>query len=198
MAISRNTKENHVSEIKDLISNNNIIVVWDYLGLSASDISEIRAKFRNEKAVNRVYKNRIAKIAFKESGKEEILEVLEGPSSFLFINNDESNALKELNNFIKEHEGEISFKAGYIDGEYYDAESIAEIAGLPSKDDLLSMLLSALTGTMRNLVYAISQVAESAPADVASAVDETTTEEAEVEEAEAQKEDTIDEVSEEE
>ncbi len=161
MAITKEQKKSHIVEIKDLISKSNIIIVWDYLGLSASDISDIRAKFRNEKAVNKVYKNRIAKIAFQESGKEEVLEVLKGPSSFLFIEDDESNALKELDKFMKEHEDKISFKAGYIDGEYYDAQSIAEIAGLPSKDELLSMLLSALQGTMRNLAYALSQISES-------------------------------------
>jgi len=126
----------------------------------------------------------VAKIAFEESGKEEILETLVGPSSFLFIEEDESNALKELNNFIKEHEGKISFKAGYIDGEYYDAEAIAEVAGLPSKDDLLSMLLSALTGTMRNLAYALSQIAEQAPQGEAAV--ETVTEEVKEEAAPAE------------
>jgi len=78
----------------------------------------------------------------------------------LFIENEDSKALSELNKFIKGND-KLSFKAGYIDGEFYDKEGIAEIAGLPSKDDLLSMLLSALQGTMRNLAYALSQVAES-------------------------------------
>lgn len=87
------------------------------------------------------------------------------------MEDDESSALKELNKFIKENDN-LSFKAGYIDGEFYDAEAVAEIAGLPSKDDLLSMLLSALQGTMRNLAYALSQIAESAPADEAPAVEE--------------------------
>jgi len=160
MPITRQQKEQHVAEIKDLISKSKIIIVWDYLGLTAHEISEIRVKIKNENAINKVYKNLIAKIAFKESGKEEILDSLKGPSSFLFIDDEDSNALLELNKFIKKNDN-LSFKAGYIDGEFYDKEGIAEIAGLPSKDDLLSMLLSALQGTMRNLAYALSQVAES-------------------------------------
>lgn len=160
MPITRQQKEQHVAEIKDLISKSKIIIVWDYLGLTAHEISEIRVKIKNENAINKVYKNLIAKIAFKESGKEEILDSLKGPSSFLFIENEDSKALSELNKFIKGND-KLSFKAGYIDGEFYDKEGIAEIAGLPSKDDLLSMLLSALQGTMRNFAYALSQVAES-------------------------------------
>ncbi len=185
MAITRKQKENHVAEIKDLLTKSNVVIVWDYLGLTAEEVSGIRTTIRNEQAVNKVYKNRVAKIAFKESGKEEILEHLTGPSSFLFIENDESKALNELNKFIKENDN-LSFKAGYIDGEFYDAQGVAEIAGLPSKDDLLSMLLSALQGTMRNLAYAISQIAEMAPAGEsaeAPVVEEPATEEAKEEEA---------------
>ncbi len=185
MAITRKQKENHVAEIKDLLTKSNVVIVWDYLGLTAEEVSGIRTTIRNEKAVNKVYKNRVAKIAFKESGKEEILDHLTGPSSFLFIEDDESKALNELNKFIKENDN-LSFKAGYIDGEFYDAQGVAEIAGLPSKDDLLSMLLSALQGTMRNLAYAISQIAEMAPAGEsaeAPVVEEPATEEAKEEEA---------------
>ncbi len=198
MPITRQQKENHVAEIKDLISKSSIIVVWDYLGLNATDISGVRAAIRNENAVNKVYKNRVAKIAFKEAGKEEVLDILEGPSSFLFIESDESNALKELNKYIKENDN-ISFKAGYIDGEYYDAEAIAEVAGLPSKDDLLSMLLSALQGTMRNLAYSLSQVAAQLPADDSAAPSEeaTATEEVKEEAAPAEESDTQEEATEE-
>ena len=186
MPITRQQKENHVAEIKDLISKSNVIVVWDYLGLSATDISGVRAAIRNENAVNKVYKNRVAKIAFKDAGKEEIIDILEGSSSFLFIESDESNALKELNKYIKENDN-ISFKAGYIDGEYYDADAIAELAGLPSKEDLLSMLLSALQGTMRNLAYSLSQVAAQAPADDSVTLkEETVTEEVKEETASAE------------
>lgn len=198
MPITRQQKENHVAEIKDLISNSSIIVVWDYLGLSATDISGVRAAIRNENAVNKVYKNRVAKIAFKESGKEEVLNILEGPSSFLFIESDESNALKELNKYIKENDN-ISFKAGYIDGEYYDAEAISEIAGLPSKDDLLSTLLSALQGTIRNLAYSLSQVAAQLPADDSGAPSEeaTATKEVKKEAASAEESDTKEKATEE-
>jgi len=183
MAITRKQKENHVSEIKDLISKSNIIVVWDYLGLSAEEISDIRVAVRNENASNKVYKNRVASIAFKESGKEEVIKYLEGPSSFLFVEDEDSKALAALNKFIKEND-KISFKAGYIDGQFYDKEAITEMAGLPSKDDLLSMLLSALQGTMRNLAYAISQVGQLKPVDEEVKTEETSKEEVTSEEKE--------------
>ena len=171
MPITRKQKEEHVEEINNLISKSNMIIVWDYLGLSAEEFSNIRAILRNEEGFNKVYKNRVAKVAFKNSGKEEILEYLTGPSSFLFVESEDSKVLTELNKFIKDNE-QIAFKAAYIDGEFYDTESLKEMAGLPSKNDLLSMLLSALQGTMRNLAYAISQVASKSPSQESATSEE--------------------------
>ena len=171
MPITRQQKEKHVEEINNLISKSNMIIVWDYLGLSAEEFSNIRAILRNEEGFNKVYKNRVAKVAFKNSGKEEILEYLTGPSSFLFVESEDSKVLTELNKFIKDNE-QIAFKAAYIDGEFYDTESLKEMAGLPSKNDLLSMLLSALQGTMRNLAYAISQVASKSPSQESATSEE--------------------------
>lgn len=187
--MGRSEKELQVSEIKDLISKSNIIIVWDYLGLKANEISEVRTALKNENAVNKVFKNRIAKLAFEGSDKKEMSEVLTGPSSFLFIEEEESKALKILNNFIKENDN-LSFKAGYIDGEFYDSEAVAEIAGLPSREDLLSMLLSVLQGSIRNLAYSLSQVAEQAPADDTPAKEEPAKEEVKEEVTEEAKEET--------
>ncbi len=159
MAITRQQKESNVLEIKDLIASSKIIVVWDYLGLDASEVSEIRNEIKSENGISKVFKNRIAKIAFKESDKNEILEHLVGPSSFLFINDENSKALSNLNKFIKKND-KLEFKAGYIDGEFYDKAKITEFAGLPSKNDLLSMLLSALQGTTRGFAYSLTQIAD--------------------------------------
>ena len=91
-------------------------------------------------------------------------------------------SISELNKFVKDRD-EINFKGAYIQGEYYDAAQITEIAGLPTKDELLSMLLSVLQANMRNLAYSIKQVAEKMPADgAAPAEPEAKTEEPAAEE----------------
>jgi large subunit ribosomal protein L10 len=92
-------------------------------------------------------------------GKEEINEILTGPNSFLFLEEDNFEALTMLNDVIKTNKS-LSYKGGYINNKYLDAETIAEIAGLPSKIDLISMLLSVLQAPMRNLAYSLSQVAD--------------------------------------
>jgi len=126
--------------------------------------------------------DRLAKLAFKESGKEEIMDVLTGPNSFLFTFDNDEGSMKELAKAIKANES-LRFKGGYIEGEWYDADKVAEIANLPGKEDLLSMLLSVLQAPMRNLAYSLSQVAEQAPQG-----DEAPAEEPKAEEAPATEE----------
>ncbi len=158
MAITKAQKEINLTELRSLISTSKTIVVWEYLGLNANEQSDLRIKLKDANGLNKVFKNRLAKIAFKEANKEEINEVLTGSSSFLFIGDDESTALKELHKIIIKHDN-LNFKGGYVDGKFYDGAKILELAGLPSKNDLVSMLLSVLQGTIRNLAYSLSQVA---------------------------------------
>lgn len=163
--LTKQQKEVHVKEIKDLISKSHSIIIWDYHGLTSNQISDLRKSIKAAGAINTVYKNRVAKIAFEAEGKKEILDHLVGPSSFLFTLDDNQQSIKEILKVIKETEGKISFKAGYVDGEFYDADSVLEIASLPGKEELLSMLLSVLQANIRNLAYSLSQVATKAPAD---------------------------------
>jgi large subunit ribosomal protein L10 len=54
----------------------------------------------------------------------------------------------------------ISIKAGFVEGRLYDAKDIKALGDLPSKDVLVSMLLGALQGTIRNLAYSLDQIRE--------------------------------------
>ena len=49
---------------------------------------------------------------------------------------------------------------GYMDGRVMDVKEVVAIANLPSREVLLSMLVSALSGPMRGLAVALNAVAE--------------------------------------
>ena len=183
MALTRTQKEESVKELVNNISKAENIIVWEYHGTTAHEIADIRSNIKSKNGLNKVYKNRLAKIAFKESGKEEIMDILTGPNSFLFTFDNDEGSMKELANAVKANES-LRFKGGYIEGQWYDADTVKEIANLPGKEDLLSMLLSVLEAPMRNLAYALSQVAEKAPAGEEPApAEEAKAEEAPAEEA---------------
>jgi len=61
-------------------------------------------------------KRQMDEFAFKEAGKEEIMDILTGPNSFLFTFDNDEGSMKELAKAIKANES-LRFKGGYIEGE---------------------------------------------------------------------------------
>ncbi|MCF0154355.1 MAG: 50S ribosomal protein L10, partial [Veillonella sp.] len=54
-------------------------------------------------------------------------------------------------------------KAGIVEGDVLDAAAVNEIASLPNREGMLSMLLSVLQAPIRNVAYAVKAVAEAQP-----------------------------------
>lgn len=163
--LTRQDKKVQIENLTKKINSSYAIIVWGYHGLKATDISLIKAKIKEVEGLDKVYKNRIAKIAFKDANKPEIVDYLKDSSSFLIIPAEKSQALAELYKLIKQFtkgkkDPQIKLKAGYIDNIFYGPKEILEIASLPGKDILLSMLLSALQGNIRNLAVVLTEIAK--------------------------------------
>jgi large subunit ribosomal protein L10 len=86
-------------------------------------------------------------------------ESLTGPNAIAFSTEDVIAPAKILNDFAKKHEA-LEIKAGVIEGNVATAEEIKALAELPSREGLLSMLLSVLQAPMRGLALATKAVAD--------------------------------------
>ena len=150
-------KENVVKTVKDLVSTSSAVVICDYRGLTVKELSELRKTLREKGAKINVYKNTLVDRAIG-STLEGIGEYLTGPNIFVFCNDVTDGSLKALSKFSKTHDV-FSIKGGVVDGKVVDANYIKTLANLPSKEGLVSMLLSVLQAPMRNLAYSLSQVA---------------------------------------
>jgi large subunit ribosomal protein L10 len=106
-----------------------------------------------------VYKNTMTRRAAAEAGLEGLNEFLTGPNAIAFSSEEVVAPAKILNNFAKEHEA-LEIKAGVIEGTITSVEDVKAIAELPSREGLLSMLLSVLQAPMRNFALATKAVAE--------------------------------------
>lgn len=101
------------------------------------------------------------KRATGELGLEAIHEQLQGTVAVAFGYTDVVAPARVLNQFIKDHpKTTISVKAGVVEGNVMDADQMKALGDLPSKEVLLSMLLGALQGSIRNLAYSLDQIRE--------------------------------------
>ena len=122
--------------------------MFDYRGLSVSEVTELRKKLRENGADYKVYKNTLTKRALDELNIN-MDEYLAGPSAVTF-GTDELSIVKILNDFSKEHQA-LELKAGIIEGKVASLEDLKRYAAIPSRDMLLTMLAAGLMGTVRDL-----------------------------------------------
>ena len=149
-------KESIVKEVSDLVSSNEATVVCEYRGLTVKQMSELRKILKKNNALALVYKNSL--VARATEGKPELGTYLAGPNLFVFCKDATNSSLKDLAKFAKKNEA-LVVKGGLVDGEVRDEKYIKTLASLPSKEGMLSMLLSVLQAPIRNLAYSIKEVA---------------------------------------
>ena len=137
-----------VSEIKNNIENAKSVVLFDYRGLTDSEIKELRNKLRDNNASYKVYKNTLTKRAMDELNID-FSEYLSGPSAISF-GSDELSIVKVISDFSKEHD-KLVLKAGIVDGKIATVDDLKQYASIPSRDGLLTMLAAGMMGTIRDL-----------------------------------------------
>ncbi|WP_421385364.1 50S ribosomal protein L10 [Bacillus salacetis] len=152
-------KKQLVEEISDKMKNSVSTIIVDYRGLDVSEVTELRKQLREAGIDFKVYKNTMTRRAAEAAGFEGLNEVLTGPNAIAFSTEEVVAPAKILNNFAKDHEA-LEIKAGIIEGTVTSVEEVKAIAELPSREGLLSMLLSVLQAPMRNFALATKAVAD--------------------------------------
>ena len=152
-------KKKIVVEIADKFKASKTAVVVDYRGLTVSEVTELRKQLRDAGVEFKVYKNSLSRRAAEAAELNELNASLTGPNAIAFSTEDVIAPAKILNDFAKKHEA-LEIKAGVIEGNIASAEEIKALAELPSREGLLSMLLSVLQAPIRNLALVTKAVAE--------------------------------------
>lgn len=152
-------KQQHVEVISEQLKNSVSTVLVDYRGLTVSEVTELRKQLRDAGIEFKVYKNTMVRRAADSVGLSELNEFLVGPSAIAFSNEDVIAPAKIIHEFAKKHES-LEIKAGVIEGSFVPVEDVKSIASLPSRDGLLSMLLSVLQAPVRNFAYAVKAIGE--------------------------------------
>lgn len=152
-------KQAQVQEITEKFQNAASVVVVDYRGLNVAQVTELRKQLREAGVEFKVYKNTLTRRATEAVGLEGINDVLVGPNAIAFSKEDVVAPAKIINEFAKKNEA-LEIKVGIIEGAISSVEDVKALAELPSREGLLSMLLSVLQAPVRNFALATKAVAE--------------------------------------
>ncbi|GLY12797.1 50S ribosomal protein L10 [Bacillus badius] len=152
-------KKQLVSDIADKFKGSASTVIVDYRGLTVSQVTELRKQLREAGVEFKVYKNTLTRRAAEAAEISGLEEFLTGPNAIAFSAEDVIAPAKILNSFAKENEA-LEIKAGVLEGNVVTVEEVKALAELPSREGLLSMLLSVLQAPMRNFALAAKAVAD--------------------------------------
>ena len=148
-----------VDEISEKIKDAQAVVLVDHRGLTVAQDTELRKKLREEGVTYKVYKNTMMNFAFKGTDFEQLEDLLNGPSAMAVSTNDPAAPARVLYDFAKTAKA-LEIKGGVIEGKFYDAQAMTEIATIPSKEVLLSKLLGSMQSPIANFARVINQIAE--------------------------------------
>ena len=160
-------KQKAAEEIAAKLKESATTVIADYRGLNVAQMTELRKKLREAEVEFQVLKNSLVRRAAESVNLSELNAILTGPTVVAF-SKDAVAPAKILHEFAKANEA-LQIKGGVVEGRVVDPEQIKALANLPSREGLLSMLLSVLQAPMRNFALAVKAVADQKQGGEASA-----------------------------
>lgn len=152
-------KSQQVAEVTGKLKESSCTIVADYRGLNVAQVTELRKQLREAGIEFQVLKNTLARRATASAELSELDEFLTGPTAIAFSKDDVVAPAKILTAFAKKNE-HLSVKAGVVEGKVVGVDQIKALAELPSREGLLSMLLSVLQAPVRNFALAVKAVAD--------------------------------------
>ncbi len=152
-----NEKKLIVKEIIDNIKNSESVILFQYQGLSVSDLSELRNKLNEIDSTVKIYKNTLLKRALDEL-KINMDEFLDGPNAILF-GKELLEPIKIISNFAKDHD-KLNIRVGIISGDVASLDEIKKYANIPSREGLLTMLAGGMIQYVKDLSISLNLYAE--------------------------------------
>ena len=145
-----------VKEISDKFKKAKGIYFTDYLGLNVDQITELRKQFHAQGIEYQVVKNTLAKLAFQNAGMGDgIEEVFKGPTAIAFSYDDPTTPAKIIKEFRKSNDLP-ELKAFIFEGQFMDKDSFTKVASLPTREELMTVLLGGLMSPLRKVVATLS------------------------------------------
>lgn len=134
-----------------------VVILTDFKGLNVQAVTKLRAELRKEDVTYKVIKNSLIVRAAKDTDAELIQEHCKGPNAVAYSLTDPVAPAKILSKFAEEND-KLGIKVGAMAGKVLTKADIKALADLPSREVLLSQVLSAMNGVPTALVRLLSEV----------------------------------------
>lgn len=156
----REKKAQAISRLEDHISRSSIVIATGYQGLTAQGMAGVRSNLADADVEWHVVKNNLLRFAARSLDKEQLMEVVEGPTALLFGYDDAVRAAKAVSQYSKSKESRIIIKGGLLRDRVLSASEVLAIANLPPREALYGQLAAQLQAPMSRLQRALNWPAQ--------------------------------------
>tara|TARA_B100000686_G_scaffold177521_1_gene184510 strand:- start:11797 stop:12309 length:513 start_codon:yes stop_codon:yes gene_type:complete len=148
--MSKENKKGYIEEMKKVFSSSEAVMIAQYQGLNVRELDTLRKELREKGIIFKVTKNRITKIALKDSPCKDLEKYFNGPTAAA-MSSDAITSAKILTKFAKSHK-KLKIVAGFMDGKVLDQKEVAIIATLPSLEEARAKIVGILSSPAQKLV----------------------------------------------
>jgi len=143
------------SQLKKNLDKKDNIFVLRYSGVPSPDMSDLRKELKRHGARMMVVRNTVARRTLKNIKLDKAEEFISGPVAVVYSDSDAVDVSRALMKFVKAHETS-QLQGGLLQESFLSADDVKRLSSLPTRDVLLSMLLSAIQSPISSLAYVLS------------------------------------------
>ncbi len=148
--MNKDQKKNYISEMKEFFNSNDSVLVTHYQGLTVNQLDELRIKMRNHGMMFKITKNRITKLALKDTKCEGISDLFSGPTA-IALSNDAISSAKILTKFSKDNH-KLKIIGGLMGKEVLKLEDVLKITKLPTLNEARAKIANILQSPAQKIV----------------------------------------------
>tara|TARA_Y100000590_G_C15520176_1_gene939081 strand:+ start:556 stop:1065 length:510 start_codon:yes stop_codon:yes gene_type:complete len=148
--MNKNKKKLYIEEMKNFFSKNSSVFITHYQGLSVKQIDELRSEMRKHGILFKITKNRITKLALKDSKFKKLENLFSGPTAVAF-SEDAITSAKILTKFAKKNSN-LKIIGGIMEEEPLSVKDVEKIATLPTLDEARAKIVGILTTPAKKIV----------------------------------------------
>ena len=152
--MNREQKESFVQNLKSIIAENSLVLVFHYRGMSMTDMTDLRVQSFNSGCNIKVTKNRLTKLALEGSDKAALSQFFDGPTAIAY-SSDPVQLTKLLTNFAKNNSN-LVILGGIMDNEILSVEKIEILSKLPSLEEIRAQLIGLISSPAQKIASVLT------------------------------------------
>ncbi|KUO50895.1 MAG: 50S ribosomal protein L10 [Sphingomonadales bacterium BRH_c42] len=152
--MDRSQKSDAVAQLNAVFGEVGVVVVTRNLGLTVAQSTQLRTKMREAGASYKVAKNRLAKLALKDTDYVGLEEFLNGPTALAW-STDPVAAAKAAVEFAKTND-KLEIVGGSMGAQVLDEAGVKALASMPSLDELRGKLVGLINAPATKIAQVVN------------------------------------------